>query len=49
VVVGAPGGDALFDLFGGEVFGLGALGEGGEFGVGGEAEGYVLLHGEGFD
>lgn len=45
-VVGAPGGDGLFDLPGGEVVGEGALDEGGEFGVGGEAEGDELSLGE---
>ncbi len=39
----------MLDLFGVEVFGYGAGGEGGEFGVGGEAEGDVLLHGDGVD
>ena len=49
VVVGTPGGDGLLDLLGVEVFGYGASGEGGEFGVGGEAEGDVLLDGDGVD
>lgn len=37
-VVGAPVGDGLLDGFGREVLAEGALDEGGEFGVGGEAE-----------
>ena len=37
-VVGAPVGDGLLDGFGFEVFGECALDEGGEFGVGGEAQ-----------
>lgn len=46
VVVGAPVADRLFDGFG--VHGLAGclFGEGDEFGVGGEAEGDDLLHGE---
>ncbi len=46
VVVWTPGGDGLFDLFGVEVFGDGAGGESGEFGVGGEAESDELLDGD---
>ena len=49
VVVGAPVGDGLLDLFAVEVFGYGALGEGGYFGVGGEAQAYELVDGEGLD
>ena len=43
VVVGAPVDDALFDGFGFEALGDGLVNEGGEFGVGGEAEGDDLL------
>jgi hypothetical protein len=46
VVVGAPGGDGFFDLFGGELFVDCAGGEGWEFGVGGKAEGNELLEGD---
>ncbi len=49
VVVGAPAYDGFFDLLGGEVFADGAAGEVGELGVGGEAEGDVLLDGEGVE
>ena len=49
VIVGTPSGDGLLDLFGVQVFGYGAGGEGGKFGVGGEAEGDVLLDGDGVD
>jgi hypothetical protein len=49
VVVRAPVGDTLLDLLAVEVFGYGALGEGGDFGVGGEAEAYELVDGEGVD
>ncbi len=49
MVVGAPGGDGLLDLLAVEVFGGGALGEGGYFGVGGEAEADELVDGEGID
>ena len=43
VVVGAPVDDALFDGLGLEALGDGLVDEGGEFGVGGEAEGDDLL------
>jgi hypothetical protein len=46
-MVGAPGLDGLFDLFGGEVFAEGAIEERGELGVGGEAKGDDLVEGEG--
>jgi hypothetical protein len=46
VVVGAPGYDGLLDLFGVEVFGDGAGGKCGDFGVGGEAQGDELIEGE---
>jgi hypothetical protein len=46
VVVGAPGGDALLDGLGLEVLGEGFVDEGGELGVGGEAESDELLDGE---
>jgi hypothetical protein len=46
VVVGAPVGDVLLDGFGLKSFGKGFVDEGGEFGVGGEAEGDELLDGE---
>ena len=46
VVVGAPGGDALFDGLGLEVLSEGSVGEGGELGVGGETERDELLDGE---
>ena len=36
VVIGAPGGDALLDLFGLEVLGEGFVDEGWEFLIGGE-------------
>ena len=49
MVVGAPGDDGLLDLFAIEVLGDGALGEGGDFGVGGEAETNELVDGEGVD
>jgi hypothetical protein len=45
-VVGAPGGDAFLDLLGGQAFRDGLFGEGGEFGVGGEAEADQLACGE---
>ena len=41
-VVGAPAGDGLLDDFGLQVLSERALNEGGEFGVGGEAEGKDL-------
>jgi hypothetical protein len=37
-IVGAPGSDGGLDLLGGKVFGKGAANQGGELGVGGEAE-----------
>ena len=46
LVVGLPVDDALLDLLFGEAFFDGAEGEGGEFGVGGEAEADDLTHGE---
>jgi hypothetical protein len=46
VVVGAPVGDALLDGLGLEVLGEGFVDEGGDLGVGGEAEGDELLDGE---
>jgi hypothetical protein len=46
VVVGAPVDDALLDGFGFEALGEGGVGEGGEFGVGGEAERDELAGGE---
>jgi len=46
-VVGAPGLNAGFDLLFGEVLAEGTFGEGGELGVGGEAEGDELALGEG--
>ena len=46
VVVGAPVGDGLFDGFGFELLGEGAVGEGGDLFVGGEAEGDELADGE---
>ena len=46
VVVGAPVDDALLDGLGLEVLGEGLADEGGEFGVGGEAEGDELFDGE---
>jgi len=49
LVVGAPGSDGLLDLLAVEVFGDGAVGEGGYFGVGGEAEANELVDGEGVD
>jgi hypothetical protein len=49
LVVGAPVGDGFLDLLAGEVFGDGALSEGGDFGVGGETEADVLVDGEGVD
>ena len=49
VVVGAPGGDELLDLLAVEVFGDGAVGQGGYFGVGGEAEADELVDGEGVE
>jgi len=49
LIVGAPVDDGLLDLFAVEVFGYSALGEGGYFGVGGEAEADVLVDGEGVD
>ena len=49
LVVGAPSDNSLLDLLAVQVFGDGALGEGGDFGVGGEAEADVLIDGEGVD
>ena len=49
MVIGAPVDDGLFDLFAVEVLDDGALGEGGDFGVGGEAQADELVDGEGFD
>jgi hypothetical protein len=46
VGVGAPIGDAFFDCFGLEVLGEGFADEGGDFGVGGEAQGDELLDSE---
>jgi hypothetical protein len=46
VVVGTPGDDGLLDGFGFQVLSEGAVGEGREFGVGGEAEGDELAGGE---
>lgn len=46
--VGAPGLDGLFDLFGGEVLGEGAVQQGWELRVGGEAEGDAFREGQGF-
>jgi hypothetical protein len=43
VVIGAPVDDVLLDGFGFEALGEGFVDEGGEFGVGGEAEGDDLL------
>jgi hypothetical protein len=43
VVVGSPVGDGLFDSPGLEILGEGSVDESGEFGVGGEAEGYELF------
>ena len=48
-VIGAPAGDGLLDLLGGEVFAGGADRQRVEFGVGGEAEGDELPFGEGVD
>jgi len=45
VVVGAPCNDGLFDLLTVEVLGDGALGQGGDFGVGREAEADELFDG----
>lgn len=45
-MVGPPVDDALLDGFGFEVLGEGAMHQGGEFGVGGEAEGDELAGGE---
>ena len=45
-VVGAPVDDGLFDGLGIEVLGEGSVGEGGKFGVRGEAEGDELAGGE---
>ncbi len=49
MIVGAPCGNGLLDLLAGQIFGDGSLGEGGDFGVGGEAEADVLIDGEGID
>ncbi len=46
MIVGAPVDDALLDGFGFEVLGEGFADEGGELGVGGEAEGDELGDGE---
>lgn len=46
MVVAAPVADVLFDGFGLEVLGEGLADQSGEFGVGGEAEGDELAHGE---
>lgn len=46
LVVGAPVGDGLLDGLGFEALGECGVGEGGEFGVGGEAEGDELVSGE---
>lgn len=49
VVVGAPMGDALFDLVFGETFRGCALGKGCDFCVGGEAQCDELPKGQGID
>ena len=46
LVVGAPVDDGLLDGFGLEALGECGVGESGEFGVGGEAEGDELAGGE---